>query len=324
MKNQSSRLVCFILILSTLGLSLGLNLHPLGDSLNGLCQETSPLQMYEYNGVEIRWLGNAGFQLKKINFTIYIDPYDLHGTLEKGDVVIITHDHYDHCSPTDISKIANTETTIFTVIQNHGSVSTLTSKEVHYVVPNDILEIEGENITLEFVPMYNIIPARLTYHPKEENYVGVIIDFDGTRIYHAGDTDHIPEMKTFVTDIALLPVCGNYMMTAAEAAAAVESLKNNSDLHAAIPMHYGSVVGSINNAYDFRDLANTTVIILDEYPPSSSTQTSSSTQIHTSTSSLTSSESSLSTSGFTWLGGVIAVGIMSLILKRHFRLKFKK
>lgn len=171
------------------------------------------------------------------------------------------------------------------------------AKEIRFVRPNDTLEIE--DITLEFVHAYDEI-----IHPKRELLIGVIIDFGDVRIYYAGDTNLIPEMSTIVTDVALLPICGfNGMMNALEAAEAVEYLKISSDLHAAIPFHYGSVpqCATVSDAQVFQNKANTTVIILDIYMGEEEP--------------INTEGSFLSVPGFDWYVGIITLGITISILK---------
>jgi L-ascorbate metabolism protein UlaG (beta-lactamase superfamily) len=81
--------------------------------------------------------------------------------------------------------------------------------------------------------------------------VGFVILMDGTRVYHTGDSDFIPEMRSIQCDIALLPVSGTYVMTAEEAAEAAAAIKPR----IAIPMHYGAIVGSEADAQKFKSLA---------------------------------------------------------------------
>jgi L-ascorbate metabolism protein UlaG (beta-lactamase superfamily) len=118
-------------------------------------------------------------------------------------------------------------------------------------------------VSVEAVPAYNTNKFRTpgkVYHPKEEGRIGYIITMNGVRIYHAGDTDHIPEMKNIKVDIALLPVSGTYVMTADEAAKAVAEIKPK----IAIPMHYGAIVGDVNDAQKFQKLATCKVTILEK------------------------------------------------------------
>lgn len=222
--------------------------------------------MMEYRGIKIRFLGHDGFQLLYEDYVIYIDPYKLTQTdLEKADIVIASHDHGDHCSPKDIKQLLNQDSIIITVKQAEDKVKDIGAKEVKIVEPGKVLEIGKAKF--EFVPAYNINKFRTPgnpFHPKESKYIGVIVEINDTRIYHAGDTDHIPEMKEFEVDIALLPVSGTYVMTADEAVDAATILNRNSSLKFAIPMHYGEIVGSEEMAERFKEKASCEVIILEK------------------------------------------------------------
>ncbi|MFX1253816.1 MAG: MBL fold metallo-hydrolase [Promethearchaeota archaeon] len=283
---------------------------------NLLAQASNDTTVYEYNGVEMRWTGVSSFQFRKDDLVVYVDPINLVQPVDQkyfatANIIIVTHDHTPHCSGPDAALVADeNKTTVITVGRAFNTFSGFPAKEIKFVRPNDT--VERDNIILEFVPAYNIVEERLHFHPKELEYLGVIIDFGGVRIYHAGDTDHIPEMATFNVDIAILPVSGNAWMTAREAAEAVESLKVSSDLKAAIPTHYGppNFSGTVQDALNFQKYANTTVIILDLYTGEEHSETSQ-------------SSSSVSMPGFGWFVGIITLGVTILILK-HYRVKSRR
>ncbi|MCD6232211.1 MBL fold metallo-hydrolase [Candidatus Aerophobetes bacterium] len=195
----------------------------------------------------IKWLGHASFKVtgEKI---IYIDPWNLKKK-EKADIILITHPHYDHLSSKDISKIQVDETIIIIPEKDKGELK----GRVKRIKPGDSLSID--RVTIKAVPAYNI---NKTYHPKEKGWVGYIIETGGFSIYHAGDTDFIPEMKKIKVDIALLPVGGTYTMDAEEAAKACRILNPK----IAIPMHYGDVVGSEEDAKKFKEMSPVKVEIL--------------------------------------------------------------
>ena len=113
----------------------------------------------------------------------------------------------------------------------------------------------ANGVKIEAVPAYNI---NKQFHPKSNNWVGYIFTLDGQRIYQAGDTDAIPEMKNVKADVVLMPVGGTYTMTAQEAAEATNAI--NPKL--AIPMHWGKIVGSANDAETFKKLVKCEVQIL--------------------------------------------------------------
>lgn len=196
----------------------------------------------------LNWLGHASFKItgEKI---IYIDPYQLKEESEKADIILITHSHFDHCSPLDVEKIQKSNTVIVATPDCKSSLS----GNIKTVKQGDKITIGGINI--ETVPAYNI---NKRYHSKSNNWVGYIVTVNGKRIYHAGDTDKIPVMADIKADIALLPVGGTYTMTAEEAADAANLIKPK----LAVPMHFGSVVGSKSDAERFKNLCKVPVEIL--------------------------------------------------------------
>lgn len=189
----------------------------------------------------MKWLGHDTFRIEAGGKVIYTDPFRLEGKQPKADLILITHEHYDHCSPEDVAKIAGDGT----VIVAPGDCAGKLEGNVHRVRPGDTLTEQG--IRIEAVPSYN---TNKNFHPRSNNWVGYIFTVEGQRIYIAGDTDHIPEMKDFRCDIALIPVSGTYVMTAEEAVKAAQDIKPK----VAVPMHYGSIVGSESDAEKFKKL----------------------------------------------------------------------
>ena len=200
------------------------------------------------NVEQIHWLGHASFRIDG-GKTIYIDPWQM-GDAPPADVILVTHDHYDHFSPEDIRKIRRPAATVVSVRDCTEKVpgKTETVKTDDRIVVDDIV--------IEVVPAYNV---NKQFHPKRNGWVGFIIEVDGTRIYHAGDTDLIPEMAEIRADIALFPVGGTYTMDAAEAADAAGIIKPA----ISIPMHYATIVGSEDDARKFRELCGGEVMILE-------------------------------------------------------------
>lgn len=197
----------------------------------------------------VKWLGHAGIQISGSK-TVYVDPYQIQVN-DPADLILITHDHYDHLSPDDILKIRTPHTQIIIPEQYAAKFKENTIP----VQAGDKITVQG--IAVEVVPAYN--PSK-KYHPKSAQNVGYIITMDDTTYYHAGDTDLIPEMKSIKTDVAFLPVGGTFTMTSDEAAIAAEWIKPRM----AIPIHYGSVVGSPQDAVRFRELCSCEVRILSD------------------------------------------------------------
>jgi len=203
----------------------------------------------------IHWLGHDTFRLDGSS-TVYIDPWKLPAGARPADLILVTHDHFDHFSAADIARIGSAATTLIGPAAVTGQVSGLTTVTL---APGETVTVGG--VTVTAVPAYNLDKFRgpgEPYHPREAGYLGYVVEMDGRRIYHAGDTDAIPEMSDVRCDVALLPVGGTYTMTAEEAAAACEEL----DAAAAVPMHFADIVGTRADAERFRELCRIPVTIL--------------------------------------------------------------
>jgi len=187
---------------------------------------------------DIHWLGHDTFKVvgEKV---IYTDPFKVKKK-DFADIILITHEHFDHCSPEDISMIQGPKT----VVVATSDCAKKLSGTIKLVRPGDKINVEG--IEIEAVPAYN---TNKQFHTKDRGWVGYIFTAGGQRIYIAGDTDYIPEMKIFKVDIALLPVSGTYVMTAEEAIKAALDIRPE----IAIPMHYGSIVGTTDDAKKFAE-----------------------------------------------------------------------
>jgi L-ascorbate metabolism protein UlaG (beta-lactamase superfamily) len=189
----------------------------------------------------IHWLGHDSFRIDG-KTTIYVDPWNLSVGTPKADLILITHDHHDHCSPDDVAKISREGTVVVTI----AAAARQLKGEVRTVKAGDSLTVG--DISIEVIPAYNV---NKPFHPQSAGHVGFIFTVADKRIYHAGDTDVIPEMDSIQADIALLPVSGKYVMTADEAVQAAQKINPQ----VAIPMHYGAgVAGSIKDAKRFHDL----------------------------------------------------------------------
>lgn len=183
---------------------------------------------------------------------IYFDPFKLPVGMPKADIIFITHEHRDHMSPEDVAKITKDGT----IIVIPKTVTHSFKEKVLSVAPGESITVEGIPVTV--VPAYN---TNKQFHTKDRGWVGYIVTIDNAKIYFAGDTDRIPEMKTMNVDIALLPVSGTYVMTAEEASDAAIDL----NAKVAIPMHYGSVVGSKADAERFAELLKGKMEVVIKY-----------------------------------------------------------
>lgn len=200
----------------------------------------------------LKWYGHASFAIETDKI-IYIDPWKIPESAPQADLILVTHSHFDHLSPPDIDKLKKDGTSI---ICSSDCVSQL-SGDIKAFSPGQELDIKG--LKIKAVPAYN--PSK-HFHPQKNKWLGYIITVEEVRIYHAGDTDYIPEMEDFGNiNIALLPVGGQYTMNAEEAA----RVSNTLDANISIPMHYGAgVVGTVEDAAKFKELCQGEVRILKE------------------------------------------------------------
>ena len=194
----------------------------------------------------MHWTGQASWRIDTEKMKIYIDPLQLPVDSPKADLIFITHSHGDHLSVADIQKVANENTLLIGPKSCEEDLYTTEIKKIQLVNSGDTLTIE--NIPVEVVLAYNV---KKKYHPKEKKFVGYILNIDGVKIYHSGDTDRIPEMKTFNCDVALLPLGQTYTMNSVqEAVDAVLDINPK----IAIPMHYGMYEGKVEDAQKFKQL----------------------------------------------------------------------
>ena len=206
--------------------------------------------MFEYKGIKIRWLGHDSFSLTG-NIKIITDPYKI-TTQEKADLILISHNHFDHLSVEDLKKVSTDNTTIVCAKECLDMLTGFSFKEKIGILPGEEKTVRG--IKIKAIRAYNLDKinpeTKKPFHPKEDDKLGFLISLNGITIYHTGDTDLTPEISDIKPDIALVPVSGTYVMTAQEAAKAVEKIKPK----IVIPMHYGTIVGSEKDAHDFKQL----------------------------------------------------------------------
>ncbi len=200
-------------------------------------------------GLEFTRMAHDAFRIAGSQ-VIYTDPYKM-TKRDEADIVLISHEHFDHLSREDLDKVIMPGTTIVASPLCKDGLKGVKVKETRFLDPGGKTTVG--KVEIEAVPAYNINKFKSSgqaFHPKGEKRVGFVIKMDGTTVYYAADTDFIPEMKSIRCDIALLPVSGTYVMTAEEAAEAAEALKPK----VAVPMHYGAIVGSETDAQRFKSL----------------------------------------------------------------------
>lgn len=199
---------------------------------------------------KIHWLGHASVRINGSK-TVYVDPYELSDDAEKADIILITHNHYDHLSVEDIKKISDDQTVVVIPASLLVSLENIVNK----VDIGQTITVKG--VEIRAVPSYNIVK---NFHPRSQGYVGYVFTLDDITYYHAGDTDYIPEMRGVKADVVFLPVGGTYTMDAVHAAEAAKDI--NPTL--AIPIHWGSIVGSKADAEKFKSLCACEVRILEK------------------------------------------------------------
>ena len=201
------------------------------------------------NNIEV--LYHSSIRIKKEK-TIYIDPFKIDRNYNDADIIFITHDYYDHYSEEDIDKVINENAVIvipeelLTKVLKKG----INKNAIITVEPNQKYMVQG--IKFETVPAYN---TNKIFHPKENGWVGYVIEINGIKYYIAGDTDITEENKKVKCDVAFVPVGGTYTMDFKEAAQLVNQIQPK----VAVPIHYGSVVGTKQDAEEFIKLLHTNV-----------------------------------------------------------------
>jgi L-ascorbate metabolism protein UlaG (beta-lactamase superfamily) len=199
------------------------------------------------------WYRQSAYLWKGEGINVYIDPWGVTGD-PPADVVFITHAHDDHFNPDDLHKVVRGGTKLIAP----RDVAQELSGEVTPVGPGESLDVEG--IKVQTVPAYNVVEERLDRHPRANNWVGYVLTLGDNSYYHAGDTDHVPELDEVRADVSFLPIGGTYTMTAPEAAELAKAISPQ----LAVPMHYGFVVGTPADAEAFkREAAPVEVQILE-------------------------------------------------------------
>ena len=187
---------------------------------------------------DITWHGHGSLRINFADKQIFIDPYNVREG--SADIILITHSHSRHLSKEDINKIRK-ENTIFAV--PYDSADFINGGKI-VVKPGVQFNLYG--VKIETTPAYNL--SGRPYHPKSKKWVGYILNLNGTRIYHSGDTDDIPEMKKLKVDIAFLPISGRSVMSIKKAA----DIANKFKPEIVVPIHWDSSRNTIQDAAIFK------------------------------------------------------------------------
>lgn len=206
----------------------------------------------------VDWLGHSGFRIAVGRGSIYIDPYRIASDEPKADLILITHQHYDHFSIQDLERLRKAETQVIAP----PAVAERLDGHVQSLRAGEVVETDLYGVDVRAVPAYNTSKRDgegRPFHPREAGCLGYEVNVRGARLYHAGDTDVIPEMDWVAgVEVALLPVSGVHVMTALEAAEAARRIQPT----VAVPMHWGGHIGSEEDAQAFADAAPVEVVIM--------------------------------------------------------------
>lgn len=183
---------------------------------------------------------------------IYIDPFKINKNYNDADIIFITHDHYDHYSEEDIDKVIKEDTTIVIPKDLLKKLLKKGTNKNAIIVAEPNKEYETQGINFNTIPAYNI---NKKFHPKENNWLGYIITINNVKYYVAGDTDITDENRKVKCDVAFVPVGGTCTMDFKEAARLINEIKPK----IAVPIHYGSIVGTEQDARNFINLLNSEI-----------------------------------------------------------------
>ena len=179
------------------------------------------------------WFRQSALRWADDDLAIYIDPWGLDEGSRPADALFITHAHIDHLLPDDIARVQTPATKVFAP----SDVAAGLTGDVTVVAPGEYLEVLGVHV--QTVPAYNTAEERLGFHPKSNRWVGYILSLEGRDYYHAGDTDHLPELESIASDVSFVPIGGYYTMDSTEAGGFIKAQQPK----LAVPIHFGFVEG---------------------------------------------------------------------------------
>lgn len=200
----------------------------------------------------VTWFRQSALRWADEELTVYVDPWGTPEDAAPAELILITHAHDDHFQPEEIARLSGQGTKL---VAPHDVAAKLTG-DVTPVAPGESHEVAGVRFTT--VPAYNTREEALDFHPRANRWVGYVLELGGRSYYHAGDTDHAPELNEVKTDVAFLPIGGTYTMDAPEAAGLAKLIGPQ----LAVPFHYGFVAGSASDGERFREAASPVAVEL--------------------------------------------------------------
>lgn len=203
--------------------------------------------------IEINTQSSIKITLDKI---IYFDPYKIENDKHDADIIFITHNHYDHMDKESIEKIKNKNTIIIAPKTMKEVIKDIKVKDYIFLNPNEELNID--NLNIKTIPAYNI---NKTFHPRENNWLSYIITFNNISYYIAGDTDKTIEAENVKCDMALIPIGGHFTMNVNEATELIKIINPK----IVIPIHYGSIIGNIDDGKKLKNnLSSTNIEVIEK------------------------------------------------------------
>lgn len=203
------------------------------------------LDSWDLNGGRLRWHGQSSVSLSLPGVRIYIDPFRLYGPWPAADWILITHPHHDHLDPASLDNLVNSSTRVICpegvdppekyqpLISHRLSISEQLTLDTPMETPIGLESVEAHT------------PDR-TFHPRDENWLGYVIETGNKRIYHAGDTGPHENPPRDI-DLALVPIDGIYTMDATTAA----GWCRDAGFRSASPIHYNTLRGTTGDAVTF-------------------------------------------------------------------------
>lgn len=198
------------------------------------------------NNIEV--LCHSSIKINK-GIIIYFDPFKIEKNYNDADIIFITHDHYDHYSEEDIDKVIKNNTIIVSPIDLLEKLLNKGLKKENIISVKPYEDYNIKNLKFSTIPAYN---TNKQFHPRKNNWVGYLIELEGITYYIAGDTDITEDNKKIKCDVAFVPIGGTFTMNYQEASELINTIKPK----IVVPTHYGSIVGTKEDAINFSKLIN--------------------------------------------------------------------